>query len=795
MKRIGKTHLSEPVLKADVKTLQSNAEKTPNKIVSVRERTKLFESNNGLKCDNQNTLSTNMVLNNNEVTHNFEKSESELSNSSTKNELATPPMKPPRTFTSTEKSLSQNSRNGSLKNNELYEKNSALNNGSNSRTKLNSECSDESKPRVTSSSFSLESSSVKGGNKSTRLLSAPEIHARVGNGDLTPKASTPSNKACTIRSYFKNLSNTANNIREKVKQSKIFVDLTPTTVSPPKHYGTLKRSLSEEHIYAEPFSDIKNVKSPEKPKAKNEPLHYMCTPLIKPKVPEKKDDRSIFNRRSVRDVIYGSFAPLRTVSKDNQDSKAGDGAESDVSLKAIQARIIYVKSMRQVSSNNICIAPKLYEVLHVINISGGQPEISHSFPLKVPEEYRFSLLPHICFPDAEYFKTVSTYQSETFHFTLFDKEEKMYGYCLRIMGWPKSNSGKHPLCVKLPVAICILSKFSAPAFYNKLLSEIEKHLALPREKCFKYIRAIQKFGVPNAGANVSIPDYSENSDEDRIIISRPLDFHSVGCELTRALQLLDVEILVKAVASLLLERKVLLFSSSPSNLYHCCKAISSLLYPFQWPHMFIPVLPSCLTVHCCSEFPFIFGLSTNNYNSVLELLAECELLIINIDKGAIVKSYNDEDTILPKKIQRAVITALNLAKNMTDPTEMLRDVMISEAFVHMFVEMVGHYENHFVVQNDKLVFQKEGFLKNAFFYSVQSFLQWFSETQIFDTFINESIWQADYRKIYQTNQRTFFEKRVDEYKWELSHDGESFSHRIEKTVRDFRERIIQKLKI
>lgn len=40
-----------------------------------------------------------------------------------------------------------------------------------------------------------------------------------------------------------------------------------------------------------------------------------------------------------------------------------------------------------------------------------------------------------------------------------------------------------------------------------------------------------------------------------------------------------------------------------------------------------------------------------------------------------------------------------------DPTEMLRDIMISEAFVHMSVEMIGHYENHFVEVSDNMTFQ------------------------------------------------------------------------------------------
>ncbi|KFM81752.1 Suppression of tumorigenicity 5 protein, partial [Stegodyphus mimosarum] len=121
---------------------------------------------------------------------------------------------------------------------------------------------------------------------------------------------------------------------------------------------------------------------------------------------------------------------------------------------------------------------------------------------------------------------------------------------------------------------------------------------------------------------------------------------------------------------------------------------------------------------------------------------------------------------------------------MTDPTKMLRDIMISEAFIHMFVELIGHYENHLVEQNEDILFQKDGFLKNAFSHSIRSFLQWFSETQMFDTFIEESKWRMKFRKLCQTNARTCFEKRVDDYKWELSQD-DKLSHLIGKTMRNW----------
>ncbi|GFW88478.1 suppression of tumorigenicity 5 protein [Trichonephila clavipes] len=437
VKKLEKTHVSEPFLESGVRAFQFNSVSTPKKLTSVKERTKIFESSADIKCESQSNLTNNVSERTNNVSsHSYETSKVKLLGSSNKTNLVTPPMKPPRTFINTDKQLFEKS--------EISRKKYMSNIEDNSRIKLDKDNSNNFKPRTNSSSFSFESNSSKSTVKSPRLLSAPEINVKIGNEDLTPKTSAQNSKTHGLRNYFKNLSNTANNIREKVKQSKVFVDLTPTTVSPPKHYGTLKRSRSEEHIYAEPFVNGKNGKTPEKPKEKDEPLHYMCTPLIKPKVPEKKVEESIFNRQSVRNMIYDSFAPLRFVPKDNQDPKVGDGFESDASQKAIQARIIYVKSIRQISGSSICIAPKLYEALYIINVSESQPEVSHSFPLKVPKEYKFALLPHICFPDAQFFKAASVYQSETFHFTLFDKGEKVFGYCLRITGWTMHRYiGKH----------------------------------------------------------------------------------------------------------------------------------------------------------------------------------------------------------------------------------------------------------------------------------------------------------------------------------------------------------------
>lgn len=41
---------------------------------------------------------------------------------------------------------------------------------------------------------------------------------------------------------------------------------------------------------------------------------------------------------------------------------------------------------------------------------------------------------------------------------------------------------------------------------------------------------------------------------------------------------------------MLTERRVILLSSDPSRLSDCAHALASLLYPFEWQHIYVPIL-------------------------------------------------------------------------------------------------------------------------------------------------------------------------------------------------------------
>jgi hypothetical protein len=48
-------------------------------------------------------------------------------------------------------------------------------------------------------------------------------------------------------------------------------------------------------------------------------------------------------------------------------------------------------------------------------------------------------------------------------------------------------------------------------------------------------------------------------------------------------------------------------------LYPNLESIRSLLYPFEWQHVFVPVLPACLTEFVGSPTPFIMGIHKSYY--------------------------------------------------------------------------------------------------------------------------------------------------------------------------------------
>jgi hypothetical protein len=77
--------------------------------------------------------------------------------------------------------------------------------------------------------------------------------------------------------------------------------------------------------------------------------------------------------------------------------------------------------------------------------------------------------------------------------------------------------------------------------------------------------------------------------------------------LTEYLNAFDARNMCRIFAALLNERRILITSSRISRLTGCVQAANSLIYPMQWQHIFIPILPKNLIDYLNAPMPYLIG--------------------------------------------------------------------------------------------------------------------------------------------------------------------------------------------
>ncbi|KAL2102240.1 hypothetical protein ACEWY4_001408 [Coilia grayii] len=107
--------------------------------------------------------------------------------------------------------------------------------------------------------------------------------------------------------------------------------------------------------------------------------------------------------------------------------------------------------------------------------------------------------------------------------------------------------------------------------------------------------------------------------------------------LGQAFQLLGVENLVQLFTCVLLEMQILLYSQDYQRLMVVAESITTLLFPFQWQHVYVPILPASLLHFLDAPVPYLMGLQSKEGTdrSKLELPQEANLCFVDIDNHTI----------------------------------------------------------------------------------------------------------------------------------------------------------------
>jgi hypothetical protein len=275
--------------------------------------------------------------------------------------------------------------------------------------------------------------------------------------------------------------------------------------------------------------------------------------------------------------------------------------------------------------------------------------------------------------------------------------------------------------------------------------------------------------------------------------------------------------------ALLFERRVIFVSKDYLRLSHCIFAAASLLFPFQWQHIFIPILPRALLDVCCAPMPFVVGVHVSCMPQLQRMPLE-STVFVDLDRNTVTDTAASAVNAVPDGGAAADADDAAGAGAATDtrlPTrhlERLRAELdaivrskrddrhaLANPFMAFFVSIFFNYAHYIVVNvsgqrrsnvsnvriegeaaTRKHMFAVQRFIRHHPSRSSGQFLSSFCQCQMFEQFIDERLEQLESAEQVSSQ----FDTACDAYAAQHGHSGEDNYAAVKKQVASAGERLI-----
>lgn len=195
--------------------------------------------------------------------------------------------------------------------------------------------------------------------------------------------------------------------------------------------------------------------------------------------------------------------------------------------------------------------------------------------------------------------------------------------------------------------------------------------------------------------------------------------------LTEYYNAVSIDNMIALFASALNERHILVTSKRLDRLSACVQAINTLLYPMNWQHIFISVLPSDLLAYLQAPMPFLIGLPEATFKKLKH--SDISEVVILMSDDNVVRTPHDDVKNLPPGIVNSIRNDL---KNQSALGETL-----SRAFLRALVMLIGGYREALEFNDgQKITFNHDRFITTRSI-AYQPFLKKMLELQMFRQFI------------------------------------------------------------
>ncbi|KAL1510989.1 hypothetical protein AB1Y20_005814 [Prymnesium parvum] len=380
------------------------------------------------------------------------------------------------------------------------------------------------------------------------------------------------------------------------------------------------------------------------------------------------------------------------------------------------------------------------------------PELRYSFGQR--DSAARAAVMEFCFPDVEDSSLV-TMHSESFTFTLTQDDGS------RLFGFSRRLSQPAP---QLPICLCVLTRKAWFSFFMHMLDILQLNYDLKRFVP-AFVAAAHCAPLPPPGETLVVSPRLTSAEGGRLSttfrLSCPEEDRTSGVSFEPLLAAVGVPGVLRLLAALLTEQKVIFVGTRWGHVSSCAHAMLALLYPFQWQHIFIPVLPTSKLSYACAPMPFVLGVLARHLRALQQEPLD-SLLYVDLDKGKI----SAEASVLaaaqlprPHRdtLQAALSRQIRLAK--ANSTR-LDNAAVAEAALSFMVDLIGPYKRHVVTPGSGKAgelhpaFDEKGFIEAAP-PTVQPFLTAMRGAQLFEVFIHQHVGMPP-----QAQQQSAFERAL-----------------------------------
>ncbi|KAL7720022.1 DENN domain containing protein 2D [Entamoeba marina] len=289
-------------------------------------------------------------------------------------------------------------------------------------------------------------------------------------------------------------------------------------------------------------------------------------------------------------------------------------------------------------------------------------------------------------------------------------------FCFMLTG--DSGIRKYAFCLRfpffeIPECICVIGNRPLTKLFENILKVAGKLRIYSIPLLKRYLDDICLQHIPQLNGTISnikfnhLPYDFINSD----------DASYNNQNVSYLLKTFGASMLVDLVGYLLVERKFLFLSNSIQTLSETIMAFTSLLYPFQWQHVLIPVLPLSLITYCAAPMPFVIGIKRDFLGNVFKDCGKMDdTIILDASDG---KFYNQQCYNIPLVFKSTETEQLKNALysiQRDNRDDLDKNTAIYSCFRHFFYNIFHTYNQFFRFNREK---QKQMFEMGEFKTSVK----------------------------------------------------------------------------